>query len=289
MKRSQVLLLAVALVSGGLAAYLVLGSGGSQAPVQAQTTTKVIAEPKTQILVAARDIGVGERLATDAVQWQDWPEGAVRPEYLTIASSPDAASDITNAVARFEFFTGEPIRDAKLVRSDQGYLSAVLSPGMRGVSVTVTPESGSGGFIVPNDHVDVVVTRPADTGEISETILSNIKVLAIGKRLGEVGATGGNPDPNDPASKTFDAQTVATLELDPIQSESLINAASIGRLSLVLRSVVDFVASDQPETRRNQAISVIRFGAKANVMAGTSTETVALGAGGGQSPGPVEQ
>lgn len=289
MKRSQVLLLAVALVSGGLAAYLVLGSGGSQAPVQAQTTTKVIAEPKTQILVAARDIGVGERLATDAVQWQDWPEGAVRPEYLTIASSPDAASDITNAVARFEFFTGEPIRDAKLVRSDQGYLSAVLSPGMRGVSVTVTPESGSGGFIVPNDHVDVVVTRAADTGEISETILSNIKVLAIGKRLGEVGATGGNPDPNDPAAKTFDAQTIATLELDPIQSESLINAASVGRLSLVLRSVVDFVASDQPETRRNQAISVIRFGAKANVMAGTSTETVALGAGGGQSPGPVEQ
>lgn len=289
MKRSQVLLLAVALVSGGLAAYLVLGSGGSQAPVQAQTTTKVIAEPKTQILVAARDIGVGERLATDAVQWQDWPEGAVRPEYLTIASSPDAASDITNAVARFEFFTGEPIRDAKLVRSDQGYLSAVLSPGMRGVSVTVTPESGSGGFIVPNDHVDVVVTRPAETGEISETILSNIKVLAIGKRLGEVGVTGGNPDPNDPASKTFDAQTIATLELDPIQSESLINAASVGRLSLVLRSVVDFVASDQPETRRNQAISVIRFGAKANVMAGTSTETVALGAGGGQSPGPVEQ
>ena len=276
MKRSQVLLLAVALVTGGLAAYLVLGSGGNRPAEQAQVKTEVVAEPKTQILVAARDIGVGERLAADSVQWQDWPEGAVRPEYVTIAAAPDAATDIKNAVARFEFFAGEPIRDAKLARSDQGYLSAVLSPGMRGVSVTVTPESGSGGFIVPNDHVDVVVTRSGEAGDISETILSNVKVLAIGKRLGEVGATAGNPDPNDPASKTFDAQTVATLELDPIQSESLINASSTGRLSLVLRSVVDFVASGAPEARRNQAISIIRFGTKANVMAGSATGDVAL-------------
>lgn len=281
MKRSQVLLLAVALASGGLAAYLVLGSGGTPAPAEARTKTEIIAEPKTQILVATRDIGVGERLSADAVQWQDWPEGAVRPEYLTIAAAPNAADDIKNAVARFEFFTGEPIRDAKLVRSDQGYLSAVLSPGMRGVSVTVTPESGSGGFIIPNDHVDVVVTRSMDTGEISETILSNVKVLAIGKRLGEVGATGGNPDPNDPAAKTFDAQTVATLELDPVQSESLINASSTGRLSLVLRSVVDFVASGETETRRNQAISVIRAGSKASVMAGSA-------AGGGEPATSVQ-
>ncbi|GGF39531.1 Flp pilus assembly protein CpaB [Youhaiella tibetensis] len=280
MKRSQVLLLAVALVTGGLAAYLVLGSGGNRPAEQAQVKTEVVAEPKTQILVAARDIGVGERLAADSVQWQDWPEGAVRPEYVTIAAAPDAATDIKNAVARFEFFAGEPIRDAKLARSDQGYLSAVLSPGMRGVSVTVTPESGSGGFIVPNDHVDVVVTRSGEAGDISETILSNVKVLAIGKRLGEVGATAGNPDPNDPASKTFDAQTVATLELDPIQSESLINASSTGRLSLVLRSVVDFVASGAPEARRNQAISIIRFGTKANVMAGSATGDVALGSTG---------
>ena len=285
MKRSQVLLLAVALVSGGLAAYLVLGSGSS-APRQAEVSTKVIAEPKTQILVASRNVGVGERLTADSVQWQDWPEGAVRPEYITIAAAPDAAAAIKDAVARFEFFAGEPIRDAKLVRSDQGYLSAVLSPGMRGVSVTVTPESGSGGFIVPNDHVDVVVTRSSETGEISETILSNIKVLAIGKRLGEVGASGGNPDANDPTTKTFDAQTVATLELDPVQSESLINASSTGRLSLVLRSVVDFVASSQPETRRNQAISVIRFGSKANVMAGSAASEVALQTGPGEGPAP---
>lgn len=283
MKRSQVLLLAVALVSGGLAAYLVLGSGSS-APRQAEVSTKVIAEPKTQILVASRNVGVGERLTADSVQWQDWPEGAVRPEYITIAAAPDAATAVKDAVARFEFFAGEPIRDAKLVRSDQGYLSAVLSPGMRGVSVTVTPESGSGGFIVPNDHVDVVVTRSSETGEISETILSNIKVLAIGKRLGEVGASGGNPDANDPTTKTFDAQTVATLELDPVQSESLINASSTGRLSLVLRSVVDFVASSQPETRRNQAISVIRFGSKANVMAGSAASEVALQTGPGEGP-----
>ena len=268
MKRSQILLLAVALASGGLAAFLVLGSGSRNQAPQVQVKTEVVAEQQTQILVAARDIGVGERLSSAAVRWQKWPEGAMRPDYLNIAASPEAANQIENAVARFEIFAGEPIRDAKLVRSDQGYLSAVLLPGMRGVSVSVTPESGSGGFIVPNDHVDVVLTRSAGNNtQISETVLSNVKVLAIGKRLGELGSTGGAAEGTDQTTKRFDSETIATLELAPAQAETLVNAASSGRLSLTLRSVVDFVASDEPEIRRNQAISVIRAGNKASVMA----------------------
>src|SRR5690606_6644034 len=119
--------------------------------------TEVVQEAKTQILVAKTPIGMGERLSPASLEWQDWPAGAIRSEYVTISDMPEAPTELNNAVARFEFFPGEPIREAKLVRSDQGYLSAVLSEGMRGVSVGVTAESGAGGFIVPNDRVDVLL------------------------------------------------------------------------------------------------------------------------------------
>src|SRR5690606_37371182 len=114
--------------------------------------------------------------------------------------------ELTDAVARFEFFPGEPIREAKLVRADQGYLSAVLSSGMRGVSVGVAAVSSAGGFVVPNDHVDVVLTTSTQTGQRSEVILSNVRVLAIGKRLGELGESGGDETASQASTKpvTFD-------------------------------------------------------------------------------------
>ena len=118
MKPARIILLLVALVAGGLAAFLVT-RGGRPAPQQV-VQTEVVQEAKTQILVAKAPIGVGERLSTASLEWQDWPEGAVRPEYVTIAVMPDAPAELTGAVARFEFFPGEPIREAKLVRADQG-------------------------------------------------------------------------------------------------------------------------------------------------------------------------
>ena len=90
-----------------------------------------------------RPIGVGERLSAETVEWQDWPEGAVRPEYITIAAMPDALDQLAGAVARFEIFPGEPILEQKLVHSDQGYLSAVLEKGKRGVSIAVSAASAS--------------------------------------------------------------------------------------------------------------------------------------------------
>ena len=148
MRPARIILVVVALVAGGLAAFLVTRTGGGQAPSR-EVVTQLVKEAKTQILVAKTPIGVGERLNPDRVEWQDWPEGALRPEYVTISAMPEAPSDLSGAVARFEFFPGEPIREQKLVRADQGYLSAVLSTGMRGVSVGVTPVSSSGGFAPP--------------------------------------------------------------------------------------------------------------------------------------------
>jgi pilus assembly protein CpaB len=273
MRRSQIILLLVAGVAALLVVFL-LNTGRGPATTQVVTNEVVRQEAKTQILVAKGAIGMGERLSAATVEWQDWPEGAIRPEYVTISAMPDAPSVLTGAVARFEFFPGEPIRQQKLVTADQGYLSAVLAKGMRGVSVPVTAASSAGGYIVPNDHVDVLLSRQSEQGQISEVVLSNVRVLAIGDRLGEVGASGGAAaaDPNaGPQAQIFADNTIATLELTPGQAETLVNAVSRGELSLSLRSITDFddkaVVASQATTT---SVRVIRFGQEQSVTSGVS-------------------
>lgn len=280
MRPARIILVVVALVAGGLAALLVMRT---RAPApSAEVVTQVVQEQKTQVLVAKAPIGMGERLKPDTLEWQDWPEGAVRPEYVTVSAMPDAPAELTGAVARFEFFPGEPIREQKLVRSDQGYLSAVLASGMRGVAVGVNAVSSAGGFVVPNDHVDVLLTTSTQTGQQSEVVLSNVRVLAIGKRLGEMGVSGGDEkaENDSPTPETFDNSTVATLELTPGQAETLINASMRGQLSLTLRSIADFGegADAQRPASTSQAVRVIRFGKEQSVMAGA----VAQAAPGGE-------
>lgn len=260
MRPARILLLVIAIVAGGLAAFFATRGEPPAEPV-------ILAETNTgQVLVAARSIGMGERLSPDVVEWQDWPDEAIRPEYLTRDRLPDAPAQMAGTVARFEIFVGEPIRESKLVHTDQGYLSAVITPGMRAVSVAVTAESGAGGFIVPNDRVDVVLTRRVDGIEVSQTILNSVRVLAIGHRLGELGVTG-EAETNEPESQTFDRATVATLELNPVQSETILNANLMGNLSLVLRSIVDFDQETTGGASREGASSVklIRFGRETSV------------------------
>lgn len=273
MKPTSIVLLLVALIAGGLAAFLATQQSGPVQVVQGPTT--VVQEAKEQVLIATGPIGVGQRLSADTVQWADWPEGAVREDYITIAERPEALTDVTGAVARFEIFPGDPIIEQKLVRTGQGYLSAVLEKGRRGVSVAVDAAAASGGFIVPNDHVDVVLTRQTASGLMSETIVRNVKVLAINLRLGETGTTGAAEDPDNP-NQAFQDKAIATLELDPQQGESVINAAQIGTISLSLRSIADFApGTDEGRRRSAQNIRLIRFGADSTVTAGQNDTGVA--------------
>lgn len=274
MKPARLILILVAVVAAGLAAFLVT-RGGRPAPEQVVNEV-VRQEAKAQVLVAKAAMGIGERLTAANLEWQDWPEGAVRPEYVTSTAMPDAPAQLTGAVVRFEFFPGEPIREAKLVRSDQGYLSAVLGQGMRGVSVGVTAVSSAGGFVVPNDHVDVVLTTATEMGQQSQVILSNVRVLAIGKRLGEMGVTGtevGQDPTGSPTPVVFDNATIATLELQPPQAEVLINAATRGELSLTLRSVVDFNDNSVADAGGSQSVRLIRFGKEQSVRSTSATQS----------------
>lgn len=253
MKPARLILLVVALVAGGLAAVFALNRSPSPEPQIAE----VEAKPVTKVLVASQTIGVGQRVLPDMFEWQEWPLEAIRSEFITSDTLPDAPEQLTNAVARFEIFVGDPIRLAKLVQSNSGYLSAVIGPGMRGVSVSVTPETGAGGFIVPNDRVDVIVTRRTQMGDVSETILTNVRVIAMGKRIGEQGDTGAAPTDET----AIEEKTIATLELSPTQAETLVNGRKAGEVSLTLRSIADFASNGaQGSTGKKPAVQLISGG-----------------------------
>ena len=234
LKPSRIILVAVALIAGGLAAWLALGRQPEPAPapiVEQAAPAPAPVAPTLDVLVAKATIPVGTRLSADQLEWQKWPEDTVRAEYLTSASMPNAMTDLTGAVARSELLAGEPIRSEKLGQAGAGYLSAILEPGKRAVAVPINPRSASGGFVMPNDRVDVVLT----TGPVSRTILENVRVLAINARLGATDAEAATASPEE-GMVTGDA--LATLELDPSQAELLISASN-GQLSLVLRPTAD--------------------------------------------------
>jgi len=258
---SRVALLAVALVAGGIAAYLALHRD-DPAPAPAPEPAKAVevkAPPAVQVLVAKAQIGIGQKLTADEMEWQTWPEAALRPEYITVSASPDAMKTFSGSVVRSEFIAGEPIRQQKLAAANGGYLSSILAEGMRGVSVPIAPDSASGGFVAPNDHVDVVLTRQSDLGQQSQTILQNVRIIAIDAKLGSSDAASASAEaPADSAdAKVFSGNAIATLELDPTQAEVIINATTMGKLSLVLRSTSDLVSSaDAAERAANAAIKL---------------------------------
>jgi pilus assembly protein CpaB len=266
MKASRLMLLVVALVAGGMAAFLATRGARpeprSATEVAIQPAPAPVKAPTERVLVAKTTIGVGEHISPAALEWVDWPVKSMQPDYLTEASDPNAIKTLTGSLARAEVLAGEPIRPQKILKSDGSYLSAVLGEGMRAVSVAVAADSASGGFISPNDRVDVVLTRQMAPSELSkpvmqsEVILRNVRVLAINANLGN--STKDAPASKDAASAQpdmFKGQGTATLALDAAQSVVIINAASAGRLSLALRSAADFAKSTgAPVGGTNQAI-----------------------------------
>lgn len=264
---ARIALLLVALAAGGVAAYLTMYEAE---PVDQAAATDVAAEPAAapvpvteviqpvtaRILVAAHQIAVGEILEPGSVEWVEWPETAIRPDYITFSALPDAETELAESMARAEFFPGEPIRQEKLAEAGDGLLSAMLSEGTRGVSVSVAAESASGGFIVPNDRVDVVLTHATAAGQQSETVLTNVRVLAINTWLGGTRRDAeAEEDQEEP--EVFSDVAIATLELRPEQAEVVINATSVGRLALVLRPKMEVAkAGDSASQALNQAIRI---------------------------------
>src|SRR6478609_7672683 len=181
MNIARIVVLTIALCAGGVAAYLVSTSDkpAPAAPVaQLQTV---------DVLVAKSDIGLGQAVTPADVQWQSWPAATASNSFIRRTERPDATTQIAGSIARAPFIAGEPIRDPKLVKSNgSGFMAAILPTGMRAISTEISPETGAGGFILPNDRVDVVLTRrlknpdPKAAGDVvlPEIVLTNIRVLA---------------------------------------------------------------------------------------------------------------
>jgi pilus assembly protein CpaB len=191
----------------------------------------------TQVLIASTDIPAGAFVRADShVAWAPWPKNNITESMYTDKTAKRA--DFEGAVARRAISKGEPITKNLLVKSTEGgFMSAVLEPGKRAVSIAVDPTSGNAGFIFPGDHVDLILTHGVDTDaqrmRASETFIEDVRVLAVDQRL------------DNPENKAMLAKTV-TLEVTPKQAEEINVAKDLGKISLSLRSLASEPLSDSP-------------------------------------------
>jgi pilus assembly protein CpaB len=263
MMTARIVVLTIALSAGGVAAYLVSSTDKQQqAPV-----APVVQLPTVEVLVAKAEIGLGQAIKPGDLLWQAWPEAA-SSVFIRRSDRPDAANQLVGWIARAPFITGEPIRDQKLVKADgSGFMAAILPAGMRAISTEISPETGAGGFILPNDRVDVILSRrdknpdrPGGPDSVnSEIILSNIRVLAIDQA------------PKEKEGQNTVVGRTATLELKPEQAEMLTRARQSGSLALALRSIADINAvepgADNKAVKRGNSIEIIRYGVSSSQTA----------------------
>lgn len=225
--------------------------------------TKVVREEvttdTTQVLVAKVDLPLGTIVGPESFRWQDWPQSAVNASYVQRATKPNALKDLAGSVARAPMLPGEPVTAHKLVRAgDGGVLAAVLTPGMRAISIRIKEETGVSRLILPNDHVDVISTqrrRGRSGGEefTSDVLFRNVRVLSIGQLI----------EARD--GKKLAEGNTAALELTEQQATALAQSSSQGEITLALRSIADISSeSQEPDVRDKRAgsVKVLRYGVK---------------------------
>lgn len=260
MNFARLIVMGIAILTAGGAAFMVRSMSTSQGPAVAALDSGASIST-AQVLVAGRSINVGETMVANDFRWQTWPEEAVHNSFLTRTESGSSVNDWAGAVLRSPVFEGEPLTRHKMVRiGEGGVMAAIIEPGLRGIGIKISAASGAGGFILPNDRVDVITTfKYRNEGDRrdkfdSETILRNVRVLAIDQTFRE-----------EDGQQVVVGRT-ATLELSSTQAEDLALAAEMGEVSLALRSLAgegtpgldDDLASERRKS--NQQLVVVRNG-----------------------------
>ena len=262
MNKVQIAVLGATLVAFG-AAYVLFTSSSPQPVAHAVAAPKLETD---EVLVAAQDIPMGSQVGDGAVVWQLWPKAAISEFMIAKSSGPNAVEDVKGSLTREAFLRGEPVRRDKLIKgSNSGFMSAILPSGKRAVAIKIDGggDSYAGGFILPNDRVDVIAIFHDDEATKARgvtvlgarTILANVRVLAIGQNIQEENG------------KKVVVGANATLELDPSQAELIILAQQAGNanLHLALRSLTD--SAGQAETLGDAAgsgsdnLTIVRYGA----------------------------
>lgn len=266
MNIARILILALAGFAAIGAAIFVRGAmQAPSAPPQASIAEERAPAPSVRVLAARNDFAAGQRIQPADLYWQAWPEEALSPAYITEGAQPDAMTRFSGAIARASMAQGEPVSERKLVQpGDAGFMAAVIAPGMRAVAVPTSAETGAGGFIMPNDRVDVIATaNTSDRRMVSRTVVENVRVLAIDQTYSEEG---------DGAV----VGSTATLELAPRHAEAVALAVAEGDISLALRSVSDGEGGPvsgeaepvQTETGEARVVRVFRYGQEQRVALG---------------------
>ena len=252
MNTARIVVLTIAIGAGGIAAYL--ASGSDKPPSE-----PIVQLPTVDVLVAKSDIGLGKSLTPDDLQWQTWPTATASGSFIRRTERPEAPTQILGYIARAPFIAGEPIREQKLVKADgSGFMAAILPTGMRAISTEISPETGAGGFILPNDRVDVIHSKREKSADrtgadliTSEIILTNVRVLAIDQA------------PKEKEGQNAVVGKTVTLELKPEQAETLARARQNGTLALALRSIADInavEAAPDDQVKRSDSVNVVRYG-----------------------------
>lgn len=257
MKAARLVVLGVAVAAGGIAAYLAASNKQAAPPLpppQAALET-------VEVLVAKSDLSRGQVIGAGDIGWQTWPTAAANSNFIKKSEQPNAPERFVGAIVRVGMVAGDPIRDPYVVMAKgSGFLAAVLPQGMRAAAIDISPETSAGGFILPDDRVDVVLTRRDKEAErqtgvekfTTDTILRNIRVLAIDQTIEDKNGV-----------KTVLGKT-ATLELTEPQAEMLNLSHQTGTISLTLRSIRDSQTSTEGvgDTSKNErgGVSTVRFG-----------------------------
>lgn len=258
MNLARMIVLGIAILTAGAAAFMVRSMSTSQGPAVAALDSPAVSISTKSVLVSTRPITVGETLIAEDFRWQVWPEEVVHPSFIIRTNTGEGAEKWIGAIVRSPVVEGEPLTGHKMVHIGQGGVMAnIIEPGKRALGIKISAQSGAGGFILPNDRVDVILTfKQASDGSRqnkfnSETILQDVRILAI-----------------DQTFREQDGQQVvvgrtATLELSSLQVEELALAAQVGNLSLALRSLSSADASVEEvrkERRSRKQIVVVRNG-----------------------------
>ena len=266
MKVTRLLVLAVALGAGIVAALLAVKISNRE-PEPAQIVAAPTEAPRIDtidVLVASKDLPVGYRIAAGDLVWQSFPKTGIAEVYVNRLAKAGAAEEFVGLVVRAAFLAGEPVREQRLMKADRGFMSVILSPGMRASAVEVKAASTAGGFILPNDHVDVILTRAAPKAGgaggdayVSETILANVRVLAVDQQVSE----------GKGESAAMLAKDTVTLEVTPRQAEVLAQSTQLGSIALALRALRDREGAppEEDDGSAGGSVKMVRFGVQSTV------------------------
>ena len=247
MDRSRIIVLSVAGIAAVVAALMVRSFVGHSTSI-AHAAVAPAPSSTLSVLVARSDLQPGMKITPDEVKWQAWPDSSVSASIISSRRATDIAQIVHGTVARAPIFAGQPLTTTNIVHAaSAGFMSAQLTQGTRAVSIQISDSTGASGFILPNDRVDVLMTRNATgTGSQTRTILRDVRVLAIGQTSKQ-----------QQGEKIITGKT-ATLEVTPEGADALANAAASGRLTLALRPLINTPVAEQ--TYADTPITVIRYG-----------------------------